>query len=347
MNKTQLAKAVRLTPATISAYEKGNSTPSAELLERIAGVLRFPTEFFDMEMDEVVPIDGASFRALSRMTAAQRNMARSVGNLCVELNAWMEAEFNLPDPDVPEIDPLVATPEGAAALVRAAWGLGEAPIPHMLHLLESRGVRVFSLAPECRDVGAFSFWLRRPFVCLRTDKTAERSIFDMAHELGHLVLHREGSAPHGRDAERQANTFAGNFLMPENDVRAMNLRNPDLATLGEVKKRWRVSVAALNYRLHELGITSAWHYHELCIEVSRLGRHLEVNPLPRELSQVLPQVFATLRSEGTGRGDVARALHLDAADLDALLAGLTIGAIAGGDQGGPSDQPRPALRVVG
>lgn len=347
MNKTQLAKIVRLTPATISAYEKGNSTPSEETLERIAEVLQFPIEFFYMEMEEVVPIDGASFRALSRMTASQRNMARSVGNLCVELNAWMESEFNLPDPDIPEIDPAVATPQGAATLVRAAWGLGVAPIPHVLHLLESRGVRVFSLAPECRDVGAFSFWLGRPFMCLRTDKTAERSIFDMAHELGHLVLHREGSAPHGRDAERQANIFAGNFLMPENDVRAMNLRNPDLATLAEVKKRWRVSVAALNYRLHELGITSEWHYHELCIEISRLGRHLEVNPLQRELSQVLPQVFAALRSEGTGRGDVARALHLNVADLDALLAGLTIGAIAGGDQGGPSDQPKPVLRIVG
>jgi Zn-dependent peptidase ImmA (M78 family)/DNA-binding XRE family transcriptional regulator len=346
LNKSQLAKAVRLTPATVSSYEKGVSAPSAEVLTRIADVLRFPVEFFRKELVEVVPIDGASFRALSRMTASQRNMARSVGNLCVELNAWMESEFNLPAPNVPEIDPEVATPQGAAALVRAAWGLGEAPIPHMLHLLESRGVRVFSLAPECRDVGAFSFWLGRPFVCLRTDKTAERSIFDMAHELGHLVLHREGSAPHGRDAERQANIFASNFLMPENDVRAMDLRNPDLATLAEAKIRWRVSVAALNYRLHELKITSDWHYHELCIEISRLGRHLEVNPLPREFSQVLPQVFSALRSEGSGREDVARALHLDAADLDALVAGLTISPVSGGGQGGPSGQPQPALRVL-
>lgn len=347
MNKTRLAEAVGLKPATITAYEKGTTAPTDSTVARFADTLRFPEEFFYEELVDAVPVDGASFRALSRMTASQRDVALASGTLCVELNAWIEARFELPATDLPEIDPSVATPSSAAALVRAAWGLGESPIPNVLHELESRGVRVFSLVNECREVGAFSFWRdRTPFICLGTDKTAERSIFDSAHELGHLVLHRNHAAPRGRSEEREADTFAANFLMPEADVRAVAPRNPDLASLAEAKTRWRVSVAALNYRLHELGITSDWHYRELCIEISRLGRHLEMNPLQREQSKVLPLVFQGMRSEGVTRADVARELHLSVEDLDALLSGLVIAPLNGGDQGGDNETPRPVLRLV-
>ena len=55
----------------------------------------------------------------------------------------------------------------------------------MLHVLEAKGVRVFSLAENTRNVDAFSSWREeRPFVFLNMQKTAERSRFDAAHELG-------------------------------------------------------------------------------------------------------------------------------------------------------------------
>jgi Zn-dependent peptidase ImmA (M78 family)/DNA-binding XRE family transcriptional regulator len=346
MNKTQLAKAVRLKPITIASYEKGNTVPSEEIVQRLSESLRFPESFFYEELIDALPVDGASFRALTRMTASQRNAALAAGTLCIELSKWIDARFELPESDVPEIDPVAATPAGAAAVVRAAWGLGESPIPHVLHLLESRGVRVFSLVNECREVGAFSFWRGDPFICLGNDKTSERSIFDSAHELGHLVLHRDHAAPRGREAEREADSFASNLLMPKADVEATGLRNPDLAMLAEAKTRWRVSVAALNYRLHELGMISDWHYRELCIEISRLGRRREPNPMAREHSQVLPKVLATLRAEGMKRSDIASALHLYPDDLDALLAGLTISGLDGEGAGRGDAHSQPDLHLV-
>lgn len=347
VNKTRLATATNVKPATITSYERGDTVPSEEMVERLSDALSFPKGFFYEEIVEPVPVDGASFRALSRMTASQRAVALAAGTLCIELNAWIEARFDLPETDVPELDPSVATPEGAAALVRAAWHLGDAPIKNVLHLLESRGVRVYSLVNEAREVGAFSFWRgRTPFICLGDDKTAERSIFDSAHELGHLILHRDLAAPRGRDAERQADAFAANFLMPKADVEATGLRNPDFMALAEAKKRWRVSVAALNYRLHELGMITDWHYRELCIEISRLGRNREVNPTPREHSQVLAKVFAALREDGVTRREIAVALHLEPSDLDALLAGVTITALDGQRVGPPEANTQPKLRIV-
>lgn len=345
LTKTALAKECRVTPATITAHEKGTSEPSGPTLERLAGALTFPVAFFHEELNDSLSTDSASFRALSRMTAAQRDSALAAGTLSVLVNEWIEARFDLPEVDIPQLESGVIDPEGAAALVRTEWGLGETPIPNLLHLLEAHGVRAFSLVDECREVDAFSFWHQgRPFVCLNTRKSAERSIFDSAHELGHLVLHRDHGAPRGRPEELQANQFASSFLMPEADVVSTMPRSPDLADLINAKHRWRASTAALNFRLHQLGITSDWHYRELCIEISRLGRTIEPNPLPREQSQLLSKVLAHLRHEGLGRREIAAALAMYQPDLDALMFGLTLSSVSGGNEG--VGRERDHLRLV-
>ena len=92
-----------------------------------------------------------------------------------------------------------------------------------------------------------------PFVFLNTNKTAEHSRYDAAHELGHLVLHRHGS-PQGIEAEKQANQFASAFLMPRGSVHPVAPRFPTFDILVSLKRRWGVSVAALAYRLHNLGL---------------------------------------------------------------------------------------------
>src|SRR5205085_7960830 len=133
----------------------------------------------------------------------------------------------------------------------------ELPISNMIKLLESKGVRVFSLAENTKNVDAFSCWRNDiPYVFLNTFKSAERSRLDAAHELGHLVLHKHGGPRQGRDAEAEANTFASSFLMPKADVRS---RIPFVRTLDDIvsaKKRWGVSTGALAYWLYKLGILS-------------------------------------------------------------------------------------------
>ena len=70
-------------------------------------------------------------------------------------------------------------------------------------------MRVFSLAENTKNVDAFSCWRNdEPYVFLNTFKSTERSRFDSAHELGHLVLHRHGGAKQGRSAEYEAHLFA-------------------------------------------------------------------------------------------------------------------------------------------
>jgi Zn-dependent peptidase ImmA (M78 family) len=228
--------------------------------------------------------------------------------------------------------------------LRHHWGIGELPISNMIHLLEAKGVRIFSLAIDAHEVDAFSMWkAATPFVFLNNNKSSEHSRYDAAHELGHLVLHRHGG-PRGREAEQEANAFASAFLMPRASVIAHAPRFPTVATLVKLKRIWTTSVAALNYRLHAVGMLSDWQYRVLCIQISRNGyRTKEPNEAPREISQVLPKIFSALHQDGVSRPGVARALCIPQSELECLMFGLAMASIEGGRKGTSS---RSRLTVV-
>jgi Zn-dependent peptidase ImmA (M78 family) len=228
------------------------------------------------------------------------------------------------------------------------WGLGELPVKNMVHLLESRGVRVFSIAIDAVEVDAFSLWRgTTPFVFLNMQKSSEHSRFDAAHELGHLVRHRHGT-PQGQDAEKEANEFASAFLMPRASVLARAPRFATVDHLVKLKKYWTVSVAALAYRLHEVKVLSDWHYRMLCIEIATRGyRKKEPDEAPRESSQILAKVFAALRAECVGKPQIAQALNVHAEEIDELVFGLALTSVS--SKGAPSrhdGSKHPVLRVV-
>jgi Zn-dependent peptidase ImmA (M78 family) len=326
---TRLAGLVDVTAKAISDYEKGEYPPSDETLARIAKATKFPLGFFSGgDLHEPTP-DTASFRSMSRMTAGQRDAALGAGALAFMLNDWVESRFDLPAPDVPDLRD--EKPEMAASVLRQHWGLGERPIKNMVHLLESKGVRVYSLAENSVEVDAFSLWhSKTPFVFLNTLKSAEHGRFDAAHELGHLVLHRHSGSqvPY---AEKQANAFASAFLMPQASVLALAPHTATLRTLVQLKKQWVVSVAALAYRLHTLKLLTDWHYRTLCIEMGQNGyRRSEPEGAQRETSHILATVFAALRDEGVSKTAVAEKLQIDVEELDKLVFGLMITSLSGG-----------------
>lgn len=202
----------------------------------LATVLQFPQLFFfGMDVDEP-SAEAASFCSLSTMPARDRDAALAAGAFAFMFNDWVDSRFHLPEADL--LDCKEDTdPEAAARILREKWGMGERPIRNMVHLLESKGIRVFSLAENTKTVDAFSMWRNDvPYVFLNTTKTAERSRFDAAHELGHLVLHKHGGPQGGRIVEDQANQFASAFLMPESQVRAKMPRIDSLANIVEGKQ---------------------------------------------------------------------------------------------------------------
>lgn len=340
MTARALAGVIGVSPITISRLENGANEPEDETVEALSRALDFPRGFFFAEDVDELPAGAASFRSLSSMTAKERDAALSAGVIAYLFDDWVAERFNLPFADVPDLRG-DASPEAAAQALRAYWGLGEQPVSSMIKLLESKGVRVFSLCEDTKNVDAFSCWRgERPFVFLNTFKSTERSRFDAAHELGHLALHRHGAPQDSRQAESEADRFASAFLMPMDDVMSRIRYVTDLESLIQAKKRWGVSVGALNYRLHKLGVVSDWQNRSLNIEMSSRGyRRSEPEGLPPETSALWPQIFTSLWRERVTREQIAAEINVPTAELDTILHRLTGSGVDGGE-------PRVRLRSV-
>ncbi len=333
LNMSQLAKKLAVEQRTISGYENGEYVPPDDRLYEIASCLNFPVAFFFEESVPIIEPDIASFRSMTKMTAAKRDIALTSGGLALLLNDAIEENFNLPAPDFPDLS-REGDPETAADSLRRHWGIGELPIKQLVHLLESRGARVFSLAIAAQEVDAFSMWKDNlPFVFLNTQKSSERSRFDCAHELAHLVLHKHGEqkVDGSQIIEKEANNFASAFLMPRSSILAYAPKTLiTVENLIQLKKIWGVSVAALAYRLHQLNIVSEWHYREVNIQIARRGyRTTEPESLPRETSQILSKVLNVLRDEGVNRYRLAEKLNISAQDIDDLSFGLALTPVSG------------------
>jgi Zn-dependent peptidase ImmA (M78 family)/DNA-binding XRE family transcriptional regulator len=341
-----LAELAGVSPITVSRIENGEN-PDDGTVEKLAQALGYPVEFFSDEDPEAVDTGAVSFRALTKMTARERDAALAAAALGLQVSDWIEAKFSLPESQLPDLSYETA-PSSAAHSLRQMWGLGDRPIANLLGLLETKGLRVFSLSEKTASIDAFSFWRNeKPFVFLNNFKTAEHSLMDGAHEVGHLCLHRHAGAHAGtassRLAEREANEFASAFLMPENDVRP---RMPLVITVPfilKAKLRWRVSAMALTYRLHALKLLSDWQYKSTCIELTRMGyRTGEPIGIERETSRVWQKVLAQLWAERKTKHHIASALHMPLEEVEALIWGVA---------GGPIERParvdvRQALRAV-
>lgn len=326
LTKRELAAGVGVTPAAISQYEAGQSRPRAETLARLALALRLPPAFFGRRpgFSRLVEEEW-HFRSLRATRKRDRDRVLAHTAVLASLIEVLERYVELPQINLPEqlTDDLnTEAIERAAADVRRLWNLGEGPIDNMIMLLEGRGCVVTNLVAGTEDLDAFSGWIgKRPFILLASDKdNAERSRFDAAHELGHLLLHHDVNAG-SRSAELQAHAFASAFLMPPESIAAELPSRVDFSVYFELKLRWRVNVAALLYRARQVGRLTEPGFRRAMTEMSaNCWRTHEPMGGERERPTVVADALDLLwTSRGLSRDQVADALQVTRADLDTLL----------------------------
>ena len=327
MTKKGFAEKVDLAPNTIFRYEKGELIPPAEAVERFAEALEFPVSFFFGSDLDRLRRDNASFRGLASKSAKIMDAALASGTMGYVFDDWVSQKYGRTEPDVPDLGGGIA-PDVAAQILREHWRLGDKPIENMVHLLEAKGIRVFSLAENTKKVDAFSVWRDDvPYVFLNRFKSAERSRFDAAHELAHLCLDKHGGAAaelKNSPVEAIANAFAGAFLMPEADMRSVITTTIySVDDLLAYKRRWRVSASALTYRARELNLINDSRSNSLYVEMSRRG-WLKTEPkgISREQSYFWQQVMDDLREQGITKNDISRETGVPVPEIEALLFGL-------------------------
>ena len=321
LTKLAFAKELGVDRKAIQRFEIGKAQLTDASLEKLCALSGYPRSFFEKKTSPEYPnADGVSFRSLKSLTASSRDAALAAGALAFDFDDWISEQYELPRHSLIHVNG--DAPEKAAAILRASWGIGERPIGNMINLLEANGIRIFSLAEETRHLDAYSLWRnQKPYVFLNTLKTAEHSRFDAAHELGHLVMHRHSGSSH-QNAEFEANSFASAFRMPFNDLIAEFPWVRSLNDLIKKKRRWGVSVAALNYALHKAGKITDWNYRSNYIELGKYGRANEPDPMPHETSQVWTKILRDLWSQGLSLSRIADRLAVPEAELNSLLFGI-------------------------
>ncbi|MFJ5162216.1 ImmA/IrrE family metallo-endopeptidase [Pantoea sp. NPDC088449] len=228
LTRAELARVLDIYRQAISSFEKGIKAPSHETLMALTKILGFPERFFVSNNSSPEIMGAVHFRSRSTATKKARMSGRARGRwialILKECSKYAQLPpVTLPDLDIADFELLDKSDiEDIATKVRRYWLLGDGPIANLTKLLKNKGI-VISHLSSGEKVDAFSYWeTDRPIMVLDRSKTAVRMRFSLAHELGHLIMHRTVENDYLEDkqlfdiVESQADYFASYFLMTSN-----------------------------------------------------------------------------------------------------------------------------------
>lgn len=306
LRKNGLAERIGKTPTAVAGYENGTKRPAPATVAQLALTLKVEPSFFIAADAPDTPIPTPHFRSLRSTTQLVRDQAHAYGCLVADVATSLEKYVELPQRDVPRrsVPPdevAMGEAEAAAADVRAAWGMGTGPAGHLVRLLENRGILVVFSLPQTAAVDAFSIEAGdRPIILLNPLKEDYyRQRFDLAHELGHLVMHTDAE-PGSKLVEDQAHRFASEFLMPSAGIIDELPARVDWQRLFALKERWGVSLQALLMRCRQLKVMSESTYQKAMVTLSSRGwrRQEPGEGTAPELPSLLPRSVDLLEAAG-------------------------------------------------
>jgi Zn-dependent peptidase ImmA (M78 family)/DNA-binding XRE family transcriptional regulator len=314
--QSELADDSGITQGYISLLENGQKDAADDKIEKIAQSLRFPTSFF-YQSERFLGL-GLTFVFHRKKSSARvgdlRRLQAEVNLRRIHMTRLLRSvpvkafgEFTMMD-----IDDHDGDAEAIATFVRANWKLPIGPIPNLIRTIESAGGIVFRFKFGTSDVDAISHWPDDgpPFFFINSQTPADRARYSLAHEVGHVVMHRSAAG----DIEAEADRFASEFLMPESAI-APQLDGMSIKLAAKLKPYWRVSMQALIRRARDVGRISDADYSRLFRQVASLGmrKNEPVSILP-EAPELADKIIAEFQRENrcsTAEISAVLDLHVD------------------------------------
>ena len=298
-----LAERVEVSVPAIYSYEKGASSPRPDVLQRLCEALDVPEHYFLMPVEEA-PGSAVFYRAQRSTSVTACNAAEAKLSWLHRFGTIVGQHVSLPEMNLPTFpipsEPLAlpdAEVERLAIETRRYWGLGLGPISNIVALMEKHGVLIARAQVDAEALDGLSQFFPDHASCLLSANklSGPRSRFDAAHELGHLVLHRDvdqsrlNKPGEWRSFENQAHRFAAAFLFPpeafRSEVKAFNLDG-----FFEVKMRWKVSVRMMMMQAQRLGFLSEEAMTRLHINYARRG-YKRSEPLDEQIPPEQPRLL--------------------------------------------------------
>ena len=254
-----LAAKVGVSATAISKYERGMDMPGSHVLLKLARALNVKVEFFFRSPG--VRFGASAFRCRKSLPAKQRHA------LAARVQEWLERyveaeaivgqerRFEFPSGLNRRADSLERVEEVTANL-RQEWNLGDDPIENLCEVLEDKGVRVGMIeGAEKFDATLCHAGEGEPVMAVAKGQPGDRQRFNLAHELGHLVLKIAGDM----DEETAAHRFAGAFLAPASVVHfelGKGRRRLGPYELHLLKHKYGLSMQAWVMRARDVGLIS-------------------------------------------------------------------------------------------
>ena len=314
----------------VSQLETGKAKPRSDdpIVLSLADSLQVMPAFFYKSAGTLLSEDQAHFRKLATTKTSTRQRVLAMGTIFDQLVEFFDTKVRLPDVNfLDESGGHTAEEiELAAERVRRHWSLGVGPIAHMVRVVESAGAVVAFFNDASTEVDALSITSRRP-VIVRNDAKASpfRMRFDIAHELGHLVLH-EGHVTGDRKTESEANRFASAFLLPRSTfLKVFPKRGTriDWAGIRALKLEFQVSKAAILYRAKSLELLDDDQYRGAVITLKNRGEAIQEAEdafCQKEEAEVVTKALEVLRvHHKLSREAVAKQLDVKPALLAQIL----------------------------
>ncbi len=267
-----------VTKQSLSKYERGASNPSEVVLVKMAETL--DVSITSLTHIPMLDVETIGYRKRSRLRKHEQHQIENMSCFALEKRICLLDKLGKLDLDEPIIEPIpvksIEESETAAEKLREHWNLGSDPIPSMVALLENKRIHVIEIdAPDGFDGLSLKVVNNKETpvsfgVVTRRGISGERQRLNLAHELGHIVLKLVGDV----DPEKAAFRFGAAFLVPDESLIQDVGRYRNFISLQEMlvlKSRYKMSIQALLYRLHELGIINTNTYRRWFILLGKKG----------------------------------------------------------------------------
>jgi Zn-dependent peptidase ImmA (M78 family)/transcriptional regulator with XRE-family HTH domain len=317
LSQGEAADRLGIPQVTLSRYENAVAAAPDEIIQRAASVYDMPVAFF--RQTDAVFGPPVSIHPMWRKKADVT--VREIDKVIAEINVrvlhlrrMLQAVEYAPQSNIPRLDSddYNGDIERIAGLVRAHWLLPPGPIENLTAAVERAGAVVMHSAMGGSAISGVTIAVPGllPVIVLNQDQTADRQRLTLAHELGHLVMHRFPSP----DMEAEANNFAGALLMPKVEITAaLRVRKIDMAKLAALKPEWRVSMQAILYRAQSLGLIAKpqaeWLWRKFAMDRLRLREPPDLDFPPEQPGVVSRMVRLHLDNFGYSSTEFARILH--------------------------------------
>lgn len=249
----RVAEGIGVSKQAVSKYEAGKAIPATDTLAKILELYGIRQDYLTNQRKLPADCSMVFYRTVKRTPLKTKEVAEVYLKWYYEIITVLDGMHRMKKPDLPQI-PLHLSIREKAELLRKFWNLGEDAIDDMTFLLEKRGFCLFTVDWAEEKIDGFSQWIGSWPVMIINGKRGSklRRQFSIAHELGHIILHRNVEELTD-EMEKEANEFAGCFLMPERMIRADLIRD-SADYFVKLSEKWKVSPQALVERCGNLGL---------------------------------------------------------------------------------------------